>query len=76
MFNHHRRFFEVSADLSPASLGIYRIKFNNRLSFNPKIRSLERLPAGNTMGVEMDNTSRILMSLLLRQFADLSKNTL
>ncbi len=49
-------------------------KLNNLSSFNPKIRSLQRLLVGNASDVEMDTTGRILVSLPLRQFAGLSKD--
>lgn len=49
-------------------------KLNNLSSFNPKIRSLQRLLVGNASDVEMDTTGRILVSPPLRQFAGLSKD--
>ena len=49
-------------------------KLNNLSSFNPKIRSLQRLLVGNASDVEMDTTGRICVSLPLRQFAGLSKD--
>ena len=49
-------------------------KLNNLSSFNPKIRSFQRLLVGNASDVEMDTTGRILVSPPLRQFAGLSKD--
>nr|MBP6355281.1 division/cell wall cluster transcriptional repressor MraZ [Nitrosomonas sp.] len=49
-------------------------KLNTLSSFNPKIRSLQRLLVGNASDVEMDTTGRILVSPPLRQFAGLSKD--
>lgn len=49
-------------------------KLNNLSSFNPKIRSLQRLLVGNASDVEIDTTGRILVSPPLRQFAGLSKD--
>lgn len=43
-------------------------------SFHPQIRSLQRLLIGNANDVEMDSAGRILVSLPLRQFAELTKN--
>jgi transcriptional regulator MraZ len=48
-------------------------KLNSLSSFNPQIRSLQRLLVGNACDVEMDSAGRILVPPLLRQFAGLSK---
>ena len=49
-------------------------KLNSLSSFNPQIRSLQRLLVGNASDVEMDGAGRILVPPLLRQFAGLSKD--
>jgi MraZ protein len=49
-------------------------KLNSFSSFNPQIRSLQRLLVGNACDVEMDSAGRILVPPLLRQFAGLSKD--
>lgn len=49
-------------------------KLNSLSSFNPQIRSLQRLLVGNACDVEMDGAGRILIPPLLRQFAGLSKD--
>jgi len=49
-------------------------KLNNLSSFNPKIRSLQRLLVGNASDVEMDAAGRILLPPPLRLFAGLSKD--
>ena len=49
-------------------------KLNSLSSFNPRIRSLQRLLVGNASDVEMDGAGRILVPPLLRQFAGLSKD--
>ena len=49
-------------------------KLNSLSSFNPQIRSLQRLLVGNASDVEMDSAGRILVPPLLRQFASLSKD--
>jgi MraZ protein len=49
-------------------------KLNSLSSFNPQIRSLQRLLVGNASDVEMDGAGRILLPPLLRQFAGLSKD--
>jgi MraZ protein len=49
-------------------------KLNSLSSFNPQIRSLQRLLVGNASDVEMDAAGRILVPPLLRQFAGLSKD--
>ncbi|MEO7320468.1 MAG: division/cell wall cluster transcriptional repressor MraZ [Nitrosospira sp.] len=49
-------------------------KLNSFSSFNPQIRSLQRLLVGNASDVEMDGAGRILVPSLLRQFAGLSKD--
>jgi len=48
-------------------------KLNSLTSFDPKIRSLQRLLVGSASDVEMDAAGRILVSPSLRQFASLSK---
>ncbi|MBA2659717.1 MAG: division/cell wall cluster transcriptional repressor MraZ [Nitrosospira sp.] len=49
-------------------------KLNSFSSFNPQIRSLQRLLVGNASDVEMDGAGRILVPPLLRQFAGLNKD--
>ena len=49
-------------------------KLNSLSSFNPQIRSLQRLLVGNASDVEMDGVGRILVPPLLRQFAGLNKD--
>lgn len=51
-------------------------KLNSFSSFNPQIRSLQRLIIGNACDVEMDSSGRILISALLRQFAGLQKEAM
>src|SRR5690606_28779202 len=48
-------------------------KLNGFPSFNPQIRSLQRLVIGNACDLEMDSSGRILISTPLRQFAGLQK---
>lgn len=48
-------------------------KLNSLTSFEPRIRSLQRLLVGSASDVEMDTAGRILVSPSLRQFASLSK---
>ncbi len=48
-------------------------KLNSLTSFEPRIRSLQRLLVGSASDVEMDAAGRILVSPSLRQFASLSK---
>ncbi|MFO7579309.1 division/cell wall cluster transcriptional repressor MraZ [Nitrosomonas halophila] len=48
-------------------------KLNGLSSFNPQIRSLQRLIIGNASDVEMDGSGRILVAPPLRQFAGLQK---
>lgn len=49
-------------------------KLNGLSSFNPQIRSLQRLIIGNASDVEMDSSGRILVNTPLRQFAELEKD--
>lgn len=51
-------------------------KLNSFSSFNPQIRSLQRLIIGNACDVEMDSSGRILISAPLRQFAGLQKEAM
>ncbi len=55
-------------------MGTDRAKLNSLSSFNPQIRSLQRLLVGNASDVEMDGAGRILVPPPLRQFAGLSKD--
>lgn len=48
-------------------------KLNSLSSFNPQIRSLQRLIVGNACDVELDSVGRILVVTPLRQFASLTK---
>lgn len=48
-------------------------KLSGFSSFNPQIRSLQRLIIGNACDVEMDGSGRILIGAPLRQFAGLQK---
>lgn len=51
-------------------------KLNSFSSFNPQIRSLQRLIVGNACDVEMDSSGRILISAPLRQFSGLQKEAM
>lgn len=50
-------------------------KLNSLSSFNPQIRSLQRLLVGNATDAEMDGVGRILVPSPLRQFAGIEKAT-
>ena len=49
-------------------------KLNGLSSFNQQARSLQRLVVGNAADLELDATGRILLPVMLREFAALEKS--